>query len=156
MKRSTKVALTLLVPAMTAFGCGSQTKTAQFPATAQRQGAAASTKTMTVACKNGHSFPVDYTKAGQTVRCPQCDQAVSVTAKSSLTSTHNSYRPGWTFLSWFSGYGSRTGSYSSPTSTPPSTFSNGSHVSTPNNVSSNSHVSRGGFGRTGSFFSGGS
>jgi len=141
MKRSTKVALTLLVPAMAAYGCGNQSKTAPFTATTQRQGTLASAKTMTVVCQNGHSFPVDSSSAGRTVTCPRCEQKVTVPAATTSPSTRYRPRSDWTMW-WFGDRSARTGS-SIPTP-----------VTVDRNVTRPSTVARGGFGGTGSFFSG--
>jgi hypothetical protein len=141
MKRSTKVALTLLVPAMAAYGCGNQSTTAPLPAATQRQGTVASAKTMTVVCQNGHSFPVDSRSAGQTVTCPSCEQKVIVPAATTSPSTRHRPRGGWTMW-WFGDHRSRSGSYVPPPDTQE------------RNVTRPSTVARGGFGGTGSFFSG--
>lgn len=143
MKRSTKVALTLLVPAMAAYGCGNQSKTSQFPAPTQRLGSETSTRTRVVACQNGHSFPVDNSRAGQTVRCPECDAPVSVPAATSPPVTRPYRSRGWGTW-WLGDSRTRPDTYI-PTPAPPDRY-----------ASTTSDVSRGGFGRTGSLFSGGS
>ena len=90
MKKSTKVALTLLVPAMTAYGCGNQMKTVQGPANTPMSQLQA-TMTIPVTCSCGHSFTASRDKAGKTVQCPKCEQSLTVqsvnAAKNSPSST---------------------------------------------------------------------
>ncbi len=77
MKKSTKVALTLLVPAMTAYGCSNQSKTVQAPANTPMSQLQA-TITIPVTCSCGHSFTASGDRLGKTVRCPKCEQSLTV------------------------------------------------------------------------------
>jgi len=77
MKKSTKVALTLLVPAMTTYGCSNQSKTVQAPSntpTSQLQAG----MTIPVTCSCGHSFTTSGDRAGKTIQCPKCEQSLTV------------------------------------------------------------------------------
>ena len=77
MKKSTKVALTLLVPAMTAYGCSNQSKTVQAQANVPiSQLQAGMTIPMTCSC--GHSFTTSGDRAGKTSQCPKCEQTLTV------------------------------------------------------------------------------
>jgi len=157
MKKSTQVALTLLVPAMTAYGCGSQTKTVQVPANTPMSQSQA-TMTIPVSCSCGHSFTTSGNMAGKTVQCPKCNQSLTVSANGSQAPSHNSsYRSGSynrrsTYFPWFGGW---AGGYDSQTSSSPS-IDSVSHPTGTNHTSSVSHVSSGGFGGTGAHYSGGS
>ena len=112
MKRSAKVALTLLVPAMTAFGCGQSTATVNSPAQHSAQDC---------------DVPA---KPGEPPK-PKCTPTT--------TASHGSH------------YGSSRGSWFGPIFGSSHSGSSASHGST-----SSSHVSHGGFGSSGSHFSGGS
>ncbi len=103
MKRSTKVALTLLVPAMTAFGCGQSPTMVHSPAAHQTA--------------SDCDTPA---KPGEPAK-PKCTPATT-------------------------GHGSHYGS----------SFVGGRSGSAATGTSRVSSVSTGGFGRIGSFFSGGS
>lgn len=122
MKRSRTVALTLLAPAMVAFGCGQPAPPMNVPQAAGEQVA----NDCDVPAKPGEP---------EKVKCPPRGTG------GHTTSHHSGYyhRPS---------YG--RSSYSDSTVTPTHPTSS----STPS--SSSSHVSRGGFGGLGSFFSGGS
>jgi hypothetical protein len=113
MKRSTKVVLTLLVPAMTAFGCGQSPTMVHPPGSHQTA--------------NDCDTPA---KPGEPAK-RQCHPAA--TQGSHYGSSHGS---------WFGG--THTQSAAPPTS----------HGAT--SSSRVTSVSTGGFGRIGSFFSGGS
>ena len=157
MKKSTQVALTLLVPAMTAYGCGNQTKTVQVPANTPMSQSQA-TMTIPVSCSCGHSFTTSGNIAGKTVQCPKCNQSLTVFASGAQAATHNrsfrsnSYYPRSTYFPWFA---DGAGGYSSQTASSPS-IASASHATGTNHASSVSHVSSGGFGGTGAHFSGGS
>ena len=79
MKKSTKVALSLLVPAMTAYGCGNQPKTVQVPANAAISNLQDG-MTIPMKCSCGHSFAVSSDMAGKTVQCPNCNRTLNVLA----------------------------------------------------------------------------
>lgn len=139
MKKSTKVALTLLVPAMTAYGCGNQSKTVQAPAntpTSQLQ----ATMTIPVTCQCGKKFAVKYEMASKKVHCTNCNRQLTVSADGTQAATYttydrhfrpnynstydrpyysNSYYPRSTYSPWFGGW---FGGYRSHTD---------SHVSSP-------------------------
>lgn len=160
MKKSTQVALTLLVPAMTAYGCGNQTKTVQVPANTPMSQSQA-TMTIPVSCSCGHSFTTSGNMAGKTVQCPKCNQSLTVFASGAQAATHNrsyrsyrsdSYYPRSTYFPWFGG---GAGGYSSQTASSPP-IASAPHATGTNHASSVSHVSSGGFGGTGAHFSGGS
>lgn len=128
MKRSTNVALTLLVPAMAAFGCGHQ------PATPVHRGGVEQTaQDCDTPAKPGEP---------EKPKCEPKTQQQSSTRHSSYGRSSSYSRP------WFGGYNS--GSTTSPSSTSVAT----SH--TTGSTHSTSHVSYGGFGHTGSHSSGGS
>ncbi len=114
MKRSTKVALTLLVPAMTAFGCGQSSTSVNSPAAHQKD--------------SDCDVPA---KPGEPEK-PKCTPATTASHGSHYRSSRGS---------WFGPIfgGSHSGS---------ATQSHGS--------SGTSHVAHGGFGSSGSHFSGGS
>lgn len=145
MKRSTRVALSLLIPAMTAFGCGQKPQ----PPKPRTQDQTAST------CD----------------RPPQPGEAEKTPCPPQQTTHHSSTRS-----SSYHGYGARPAFFgpsinlggSSTTTHTTSSVNSPSHPTTsgiahsttgtshaPHSTSS-SHVSSGGFGRIGSFFSGGS
>lgn len=157
MKKSTKVALTLLVPAMTAYGCGNQSKTVQAPANSPiSQLQAGMTIPMTCSC--GHSFTTSGDKAGKIVPCPKCSQSLTVPAGGTQASTYNnryrsdSYYRRSTYSPWSGGW---FGGYSSHTASSPSVAS-ATHATGTNHATSVSHGSTSGFGGTGAHFSGGS
>jgi len=159
MKKSTQVVLTLLVPAMAAYGCGNQTKTVQVPAITPMSQSQES-MTIPVSCSCGHSFTTSGNMVGKIVQCPKCNQSLIV-ASGAQAATHNrsyrsyrsdSYYRRSTYFPWFGG---GAGGYSSQTaSTPP--IASAPHATGTNHASSVSHVSSGGFGGTGAHFSGGS
>jgi hypothetical protein len=126
MKRSTKVALSLLVPAITAYGCSNNPTTVQAPASGAISNVQGS-NTNLMNCSCGHSFTVSRDSVARTVQCPKCDRTLTV-------SQYNyPYRSSSGFFGWFGG--SR------------SDRSTGI---------SNRNVSYGGFGSTGVRFFGGS
>ena len=150
MKKSTKVALTLLVPAMTAYGCGNQSKTVQAPANVPvSQLQAGMTIPMTCSC--GHRFTVSGDRAGKTVPCLKCNRSLTVITGGTQAATYNrssrsdSYYPRSTYFPWFGG---GVSGYSSQAASSPSIAST-SHAT-------GSHVLYSGFGGTGAHFSGGS
>lgn len=148
MKKSTKVALSLLVPAMAAYGCGSQPKTVQVPANAAISNLQDG-MTIQMKCSCGHSFAVSSDMAGKTVQCPNCNRTLNVVAGGTQTSRYyRPYRSRSSYWGWFGGDNSNS---SSP---PPIASSN--HTTGTSHAPSVSRVSYGGFGGTGAHFSGGS
>lgn len=150
MKKSTKVVLSLLVPAMAAYGCSNQTKTVQAPANAAS--ANLQNRAISMRCSCGHRFTVGSELVGATVPCPNCDRTLQVSGQGSHSS---SYRRGYRshsssfFPAWFGGYTTQ------PSDSPPPVAT--SRRSSESRYTSNSgHVSYSGFGGTGSRFSGGS
>ena len=148
MKKSTKVALSLLVPAMTAYGCGNQPKTVQAPANAAISSMQGS-MTIPMKCSCGHSFTVGSEMAGRTVQCPNCNRTLNVVAGGNQTSRY--YRPYRSRPSYWGWFGGDSRHSSSP---PPIASSN--HTTGTSHAPSVSHVSYGGFGGTGAHISGGS
>ena len=155
MKKSTKVVLSLLVPAMAAYGCSNQTKTVQAPANAAS--ANLQNRTISMQCACGHRFTVGGEMIGTTVQCPNCNRTLQVSGQGSHSS---SYRRGYRsnsssfFPVWF-GRG-----YTQPSDSPPpaatSTHTSESrHTYSSGHASNSGHVSYSGFGGTGSRFSGG-
>jgi hypothetical protein len=149
MKKSTKVVLSLLVPAMAAYGCSNQTKTVQAPANAAS--ANLQNRTISMQCACGHRFTVGSEMIGTTVQCPNCNRTLQVSGQGSHSS---SYRRGYRsnsssfFPVWFGGYTDPSAS------SPPVATS--THTSESRHTSNSGHVSYSGFGGTGSRFSGGS
>lgn len=141
MKKSTKVALSLLVPAMTAYGCSNQPKTVQVPANPAISNQQGST-TIQMSCSCGHSFTVSSDRAGRTVQCPHCNQMLTV------SQYYHPYRSRSSFFGWF-------GRDSTPSSSPPPIASSNPAPGT-SQAPSASHESPGGFGSTGLNLSGGS
>lgn len=150
MKKSTKVVLSLLVPAMAAYGCSNQTKTVQPPANA----AAASLqnrRTIPMHCSCGHRFTASSEMVGATVPCPNCDRTLQVSEQGSHSSSHRrGYRSNSSsfFPAWFGGY-------TEPSSSSPPVATS-THSAESRHASNSGHVSYSGFGSTGSRFSGGS
>ncbi len=165
MKKSTKVALSLLVPAMTAFGCSDQSQTAQMPANAASSYVHAS-QTIQMKCSCGYSFTVSGDSKGKTVQCPECNQTLSVYADRTQATPYSRHTR-TNLFDWFGGRSSRS-SYSPPiasanrttkTSHAPSAappIASANHTTHTSRAPSASHVSSGGFGGTGAHFSGGS
>gem|GEM_PF-5920972 len=147
MKRSTRVALSLLVPAMTAFGCGQRAQ----PPKPHHQDQTATT------CDR----PPQPGEA-EKVPCPPPQ-----TAQNTNTTHRSSYYHGYGARPAFFGPTIHLGGSSTPvhttsgvTPTPHSTTSGIAHstagTSHATHSTSSSHVSSGGFGRIGGAFSGGS
>lgn len=138
MKKSTKVALSLLVPAMTAYGCSNQPTTVKAPANAAISNQQGST-TIQMNCSCGHIFTVGSDRVGGTVQCPKCNRWLSVSHDDSHNNPHynshnnHPYRSGLGFFGWTGG-----------SSRAPSTGT------------SNPNVLHGGFGTTGAHLPGGS
>lgn len=127
MKRSTNVALTLLVPAMAAFGCGHQ------PAMPVNRGGVEQTA-------QDCDTPA---KPGEPEK-PKCKPATT----GHTSSSHSYGRSSSYSRPWFGGYNSGSTSAPSNASTATSPATGSTH--------SASHVSYGGFGHTSSHVSGGS
>jgi hypothetical protein len=157
MKKSTKVVLSLLVPAMAAYGCSNQTKTVQAPANAA-SASLQNRRTIPMHCSCGHRFTVGSEMVGATVQCPNCDRTLQVSEQGSRSS---SYRRGYRsssssfFPGWFGGYTTQPSDSPPPVATSTRT-SESRHTYSSGNVSNSGHVSYSGFGGTGSRFSGGS
>lgn len=156
MKKSTKVALTLLVPAMTAYGCGNQPKTVQVPANAAISNLQNSV-TIQMKCPCGHSFSASGDRAGATVQCPNCNRTLSVHADGAQASRHTSaytapyshrYRSNSSYRGWFGGDSTHSSS--------PPPIASANHTTGTSHAPNVSHVSSSGFGGTGAHFSGGS
>ena len=165
MKKSTKVALSLLVPAMTAYGCGGQSQTAQMRANAAISNLNNSL-TIPMKCSCGHSFMASGDRAGKTVQCPNCSKTLSVPADRTQA-TRYTRRSRTNVFDWFGGRNARstysppiapakhtTESSHVPSASPPIASAN--HTTLTSHAPSASHVSSGGFGGTGAHFSGGS
>lgn len=153
MKKSTKVALSLLVPAMAAYGCSNQTNTVQVPANAATSNLP-NGGTIPMNCSCGHRFTASSELVGATVQCPNCNRTLQVSEQRSYSSSYRRrYRSNSSsfFPVWFGGYTEHT------TSPPPVATSTHTAESRHTSTSSKSgHVSYSGFGGTGSRFSGGS
>lgn len=168
MKKSTKVVLTLLVPAMTAHGCSNQS--VQVPASAFTSASHVAIK-LPVKCSCGHSFVVSGEQVGKQVQCPNCDQTLTVPTGGTQAATqatpyystpyysrHSSpyySRPYYSRYRSNSSYGGWFGEQSSQSASSPPVTS-GNHTTGTSHPPSNSHVSYGGFGGTSAHFSGGS
>ena len=158
MKRSSKVALTLLVPSMAAFGCSQSEPPKPNPAS------------VAAASKVNHASPDQKEGADEefVVSQNEGDSENPNAQNSNLTPTSNStghsYRHRTSFIPYF--FGGSSNRYqnsapprpmSAPMSTPsghPTAGSAGGGASVPH--STGAGISRGGFGGTGSHLSGGS
>lgn len=155
MKKSTKVVLTLLVPAMTAYGCSNQSTTDQTSAILYASQAAIK---IPMKCSCGRSFIAGGDQVGKMVQCPNCKQTLTVPAGGTPVATqttpyysrpyYSPYRSDSSYRGWFGGESSHSAS------SPP--IDSGNHTTGTSHPPSNSHVSSGGFGGTGAHFSGGS
>ena len=151
MKKSTKVVLSLLVPAMAAYGCSNQAKTVQAPSNAAASNLQ-NRRMIPMHCSCGHRFTASSEMVGATVPCPNCDRTLQVPAEGTHSSSyHRPYyrsRPYSYFPDWFGG------TTQPSASSPPVATS--THTSESRRTSNSGHVSYSGFGSTGSRFSGGS
>lgn len=145
MKKSTKVALTLLVPAMTTYGCGSQSKTGQVPTSAAISNSQGS-MTIQMKCSCGHSFAVSSDKVGKTAQCPSCNRTLNISAGGTQVNTYHHYRSNSYYGGWFGGFSRH--SASSPPTVQATDATGTSHAA--------SRSSSSGFGGIGAHFSGGS
>ncbi len=162
MKKSTKVVLSLLVPAMTAYGCSERTTSVQVPANGATSHIQSGT-TFQITCSCGHSFTVSNDREEKKVQCPECGRTL---IESQSHHAHHSYRSYGNYGSYGS-YGSNRsyrssspffgwsgGNSSQSSSTAPITSSNS--VSSTSHTPSSSRVSFGGFGGTSARYAGGS
>ena len=109
MKKSTKVALSLLVPAMAAYGCSNHTNTGQAPANAATSNLPNHTA-IPMHCSCGHRFTASSEMVGATVQCPNCNRTLQVSEQRSYSSSHRRrYRSNSSsfFPVWFGGYTTR-------------------------------------------------
>lgn len=165
MKKSTKVVLSLLVPAMTAYGCSERTTSVQVPTNGATSHVQSGT-TFQITCSCGHSFTVSNDREEKKVQCPECGRTL---IESQPHHAHNSYRSYGNYGNYgsYGSYGSNRsyrssspffgwsgGNSSQSSSTAPITSSQS--ASSTSHAPSSSRVSFGGFGGTSARYAGGS